>query len=315
MNANDREYLWEQKYRPHTVAECVLPDYLTKIFKGQLRKGQLQNLLLSGPSGLGKTTVALALCEQLGCTVKFIRASEDSGIDVIRTDVVNFAANGSFGDSTKVVIFDEAERLSAASQESLRGIIEAFSANCRFIFTCNHKNRIVKALRESRLVEIDFVMPPEEGPKIASKFNKRVKEILDAESVTYDEKVLAQVIMRYFPDFRKTLGELQAYANISDTIDEGILSKWSDVDMTTLLDTLKRRNFKDMRKWVVDNLDNDTMIVLRKLYDELVDVTEQGPELVVILADYMYRNSFVADGEVLLAACLTEIMNRITFKE
>jgi DNA polymerase III delta prime subunit len=315
MNSNDREFLFSEKYRPHTITECILPEYLVKVFKGQLKKGQLQNLLLSGASGLGKTTVALALCEELGCTVKFIRASEDSGIDVIRTDVLNFAANGSFGASTKVVIFDEAERLSGATQEALRGTIEAFSANCRFIFTCNHKNRIIPALRASRLVEVDFAIPTEEGPKIASKFNKRVKEILDAESITYDDKVLAQVIMRYFPDFRKTLNELQAYANISDTIDEGILGKWSNIDMEDLLDSLKKKNFKSMRKWVVDNLDNDPLIIMRKVYDELVDATEQGPELVVILADYMYRQSFVADGEINVVALFTEIMNRITFKE
>lgn len=315
MNINDREFLWSEKYRPNNIADCILPVALTKIFKAQVRKGELQNLLLSGVSGVGKTTVALALCEELGCTVKFIRASEDSGIDMIRTDVRNFASNGSFG-GTKVVIFDEAERLTQATQEALRGMIEEFSANCRFIFTCNHKNRILAALRASRLVEIDFGgINSDELAPLASRFNKRVKEILTIEKVTYDDKVVAQVIVKYFPDFRKTLNELQAYANISATIDEGMLSKWADVNMVELLDTLKSKNFNGMRKWVVKSLDNDPTTILRKLYDELVDATEQGPELVIILADYMYRAAFVADAEVNLVACLTEIMNRIIFKE
>lgn len=309
----EKQFLWTEEYRPKAIGECVLPKSIKEYFQGVVNSGDIQNMLLCGTAGTGKTTVARALCEELNSDYIIINGSEESGIDVLRTKIKQFASTVSFTGNTKVVILDEADYLNPNStQPALRGFIEEFANNCRFIFTCNYKNRIIPALH-SRCAVVEFKIPKEEKPKLASHFFKRVTDILSIENVTYDQRVLAKIVEKYFPDFRRTLNELQRYAQ-SGSIDEGILTNVNEANIAELLSSLKDKDWKKMRAWVVNNLDNDPVVLFRKIYDGILPNTNQVPQLVLTLADYQYKSAFVADQEINLVACLTEIMASVEIK-
>jgi DNA polymerase III delta prime subunit len=313
MNTNPEQFLWVEKYRPRKVSECILPQHLLNTFQEFVDKGNIPNMLLTGSAGTGKTTIARAVCEELGCDYIIINGSEESGIDVLRTKIKDFASTVSLAGMTKVVILDEADYLNPNStQPALRGFIEEFSNNCRFIFTCNYKNRIIAPLH-SRTTVIEFKITKDEKQAVAAKFFKRVVQILDNENITYNKKVVVEIVNKYFPDYRRTLNELQRYSS-SGTIDEGILSNISDVNIKELITSLKEKDFKKMRTWVVNNLDNDPSMIFRKLYDNLTTEVVQIPQLILLLADYQYKAAFVADPEINLVACLTEIMAACEFK-
>ena len=309
------QYLWVEKYRPQTIDECILPDSMKKTFHEFINSGELPNFLFCGGAGVGKTTVAKALCNEIGAEYLFINGSEESGIDVLRSKIKNFASSVSLTDSKKVVILDEADYLNANStQPALRGFIEEFSNNCRFIFTCNFKNRIIEPLH-SRCAVVEFKIDNSEKPKIASDFFKRVKNILQVEGVESDMKVVAELITKYFPDYRRILNELQRYS-VSGIIDSGILINLGDESYVELIKNLKAKNFTEVRKWVGKNSDIESTELFRKLYDKAIDYLEQGsvPQLVLILADYQYKAAFVADREINTMAALTEIMGQLKFK-
>ena len=313
MEFREDQFLWVEKYRPRKLDECILPADQKKVFQGMVEKDEIQNMLLCGSAGVGKTTIARALCEELGTDYIIINGSEESGIDVLRTKIKQFASTVSFSGKTKVVILDEADYLNPNStQPALRAFIEEFSANCRFIFTCNFKNRIIPPLH-SRCAVIEFKIGKEERPKIAARFFKRVNEILTNEKVEADPKVVAKVLEKHFPDYRRVLNELQRYAS-SGKIDEGILVNMGEVNMQDLISALKDKDWKKMRTWVVNNLDNDPQTLFRKIYDTLLDSVVQVPQLVLLLADYQYKAAFCADQEINLVACLTEIMASVEFK-
>jgi DNA polymerase III delta prime subunit len=307
MEVNREQFLWVEKYRPRKVSDCILPDNLKNTFLEFVEQDNIPNMLLSGTAGTGKTTIARALCEELGCDYIIINGSEESGIDVLRTKIKDFASTVSLAGKIKVVILDEADYLNPNStQPALRGFIEEFSKNCRFIFTCNYKNRIIPPLH-SRTTVIDFKLTKEDRPKVAARFFKRLTEILNEEGVTFDNKVVAELLNKHFPDYRRVLNELQRYSS-SGVIDAGILSSISDDNLKELLSALRDKDFKKMRTWVVNNLDNDPNVLFRKLYDSLMSEVVQVPQLVLLLADYQYKAAFVADAEINLVACLTEIM-------
>jgi DNA polymerase III delta prime subunit len=307
MQANREQFLWVEKYRPRTIRDCILPDNLKNTFQEFVDQDNIPNMLLSGTAGTGKTTIARALCEELGCDYIIINGSEESGIDVLRTKIKDFASTVSLAGKVKVVILDEADYLNPNStQPALRGFIEEFSKNCRFIFTCNFANRIIAPLH-SRTTVIDFRLTKQDRPQMAAKFFKRVVDILNQENITHNPKVVAEIVNKYFPDYRRVLNELQRYSS-SGTIDEGILVNISDANMKELILALREKDFKKMRTWVVNNLDNDPNVLFRKLYDVLISEVVQVPQLVLLLADYQYKAAFVADAEINLVACLTEIM-------
>ena len=307
MQANREQFLWVEKYRPRTIRDCILPDALKKTFQEFVDQDNIPNMLLSGTAGTGKTTIARALCEELGCDYIIINGSEESGIDVLRTKIKDFASTVSLAGKVKVVILDEADYLNPNStQPALRGFIEEFSKNCRFIFTCNFANRIISPLH-SRTTVIDFRLTKQDRPQMAAKFFKRVVDILNTENITHNPKVVAEIVNKYFPDYRRVLNELQRYSS-SGTIDEGILVNISDANMKELIQSLREKDFKKMRTWVVNNLDNDPNVLFRKLYDTLMTEVVQVPQLILLLADYQYKAAFVADAEINLVACLTEIM-------
>ena len=304
-----KDFLWVEKYRPSTVEQCVLPKDIKDTFKGIVKSGEVQNLLLSGGAGSGKTTIAKALCNEMGLDWIIINCSEDGNIDTLRTKIRNFASSVSIGGESKVVILDEFDYANAQSmQPALRGFIEEFANNCRFILTCNFKNRIIEPLH-SRCTTIEFRIPNAEKPKLASEFLKRIEFILEEEGISYEEKVLAQLVMRHFPDFRRVINELQRYS-IAGTIDIGILSKVGSIKINELTKAMKTKNFGDVRKWVVENLDNDQTRIFRKIYDGLYSTmeTQSIPRAILILAEYQYKSAFVADQEINLTACLTELM-------
>ena len=308
------EYLWVEKYRPRKIDSCILSKELKSFFKTIIKKGDIQNMLLSGTAGTGKTTIARALCEELESDYIVINGSEESGIDVLRTKIKQFASTVSFTGNTKVVILDEADYLNPNStQPALRGFIEEFSNNCRFIFTCNFKNRIIQPLH-SRCTSIDFKIPKEEKPKIAASFFKRVLDILNDENIPFNEKVVAKVVEKYFPDYRRTLNELQRYSH-SGNIDEGILTNIVEVNANELVDSLKQKDWKRMRMWVVNNLDNDPQTLFRMIFDTIMPLTNQVPQLVLTIADYQYKAAFVSDQEINLVACLTEIMAGVSIEK
>ena len=313
MDYRENEFLWVEKYRPRKLEDCILPADQKSIFQEMVAKGEIQNMLLCGGAGMGKTTVARALCEELETDYIIINGSEESGIDVLRTKIKQFASTVSFSGKPKVVILDEADYLNPNStQPALRAFIEEFSANCRFILTCNFKNRIIPPLH-SRTAVVEFKLPKAEKPKIAAAFFKRVLEILKHESVEADDKVIAKVIEKHFPDYRRILNELQRYSS-SGKIDEGILVNMGEINMQELTAALKDKDWKKMRTWVVNNIDNDPQTLFRKFYDTMSDSVVQVPQLVLLLADYQYKSAFCADQEINLVACLTEIMASVEFK-
>jgi DNA polymerase III delta prime subunit len=306
--------LWVEKYRPKTIEECILPDALKKTFQDFVNQKKIPNLLLSGTAGVGKTTVARALCEEIGCDYIIINGSDESGIDVLRNKIKNYASSMSLSGGRKVVILDEADYLNPNStQPALRGAIEEFASNCSFIFTCNYKNRIIDPIH-SRCTVIDFKANGSKA-KMAAQFFKRVENILQIEDITYEKEVVASVITKHFPDNRRILNELQRYA-AGGTIDKGILASVSEIRMTELTTALKDKDFASCRKWVTNNLDNDPTRIFRNIYDGLYGVLEANsvPQMVVILAKYQYQAAFVADHEINLIACLTEIMVECQFK-
>jgi DNA polymerase III delta prime subunit len=303
-----------EKYRPRTVGDCVLPEGLTDTFGDIVKSGDIPNMILSGGAGCGKTTVARAICDELGRDVLFINASEDGGIDTLRTRIRQFASAVSLGGGAKVVILDEADYLNPQStQPALRGFIEEFAKNCRFILTCNFKHRIIEPLH-SRCTCIDFKIPAKEKPKMAKQFLSRTKMILETESIEYEERVLAELIIQHFPDFRRVLNEIQRYS-ISGSIDTGILVA-SDVSTESLVKALKTKNFIEIRKWVIDNSDRDTAHVFRKIYETLLDTLQSAaiPQAVLTLSEYQHRAAFAADQEINLAACCIALASECTFK-
>jgi DNA polymerase III delta prime subunit len=308
--------LWVERYRPQSVDECILPQDTQDVFTQMVHRKEPQNLLLSGGAGCGKTSVAKALCNDLGCDWLMINCSEDGNIDTLRTKIRQFASTVSLTDGAKkVVILDEFDYSNAQStQPALRGFIEEFAGNCRFILTCNFKNRVIEPLH-SRCTCIDFRIPSKEKPKLAVKFLKRAEDILKRESIEYDQKVVAQLVGKYFPDFRRTINELQRYSACGK-IDVGILNSIADVQVKELMKCMKGKDFAGVRKWVVENLDNDATRLFRTVYDSLYENLEGGsiPQAILILADYQYKAAFAADAEINLAACMVQLMMECKFK-
>jgi replication factor C small subunit len=305
--------LWTEKYRPQTVDDCILPDRLKQPFQEYVNQKQIPNLLLAGGAGVGKTTIAKAMCNEIGCDFMVINGSDESGIDTFRTKIKNYASSMSLTGGRKVIIIDEADYLNPNStQPALRNAIEEFASNCSFIFTCNYKNRIIEPLH-SRCAVIDFGLKNGEKAKMASAFFKRIQSILQSEKIDADEKVLAELIKKHFPDFRRVLNELQRYSQFGK-IDTGILVQIADISVDELSKHIVAKDFGAIRKWVASHeIDNTTLF--RKLYDTLNDTLKPSsvPQAVVILADYQYKAAFVADQEINTVACLTEIMVNCEF--
>jgi len=309
------EYLWVEKYRPQKIEECILPKNLKETFKQFVQTGELPNFLFCGTAGVGKTTVAKALCNEIGAEYLLINGSEESGIDVLRTKIKSFASTVSLTDSKKVIILDEADYLNPNStQPALRAFIEEFSNNCRFIFTCNYKNRIIEPLH-SRCSVIDFKIENSEKQEIAAAFFKRTINILTKENIVADQKVVAELVTKHFPDWRRVLNELQRYS-VSGKIDAGILVNMTEDSFKDLLKNMKDKNFTEVRKWVAKNGDSETINIFRQLYDTASVHLEPAsiPQLVLILADYQYKAAFVADHELNLMAALTEVMSSCKMK-
>ncbi len=312
---NEQSFLWVEAYRPSTIDDCILPKTLKNDLQAFIDKESLTNLILSGGSGVGKTTAARAILEQIGATYMMINGSEESGIDVLRTKIKNFAATVSLHGGKKYLILDEADYLNPQStQPALRGFMEEFHKNCGFILTCNYKNRIIPAL-QSRCSVIDFVIPNSEKAKLAQEFFKRVIDILGKNEIKFNKKVVAELINNHFPDWRKVLNELQRYS-VSGEIDAGILVNISDKNIKDLMGMMKKKEFTNVRKWVVDNLDNDSDKLFRLIYNNIYNYIDSGsiPHVVVILGEYQYKAAFVADIEINMMACLVEIMGRVKFK-
>jgi len=311
------EFLFVEKYRPQVIDDCILPDETKKTFKEFVEKGEIPNLLLAGPPGIGKTTIAKALCNELGADFYVINGSDEGRfLDTVRNQAKNFASTVSLTGSSKhkVIIIDEADNTGNDVQLLLRVNIEAFYNNCRFIFTCNYKNKIIEPLH-SRCAVIDFTIKGKQRVQLAGSFFQRLQSILDTEKIEYDQKVVAELVSKHFPDFRRVLNEIQRYST-GGKIDSGILASFSDVSLNDLIKSLKEKNFTEVRKWVVNNLDNDSGVLLRRLYDALLTSLENGsiPSAVLIIAKYQYQIAFVADQEINLLAALTEIMCECEFK-
>jgi len=307
---NQNEFLWVERWRPQTIEDCILPTSLKKTFQQIVDSGEMHNMLLSGSAGLGKTTVARALCNELDLDYLLINASESGNIDTLRSTIKQFASTVSLnGGNYKVVILDEADYLNAQStQPALRGFIEEFSSNCRFIFTCNFKNRIIEPLH-SRCAVIEFNTTKKQLAELASQFMKRLQTILHSEKVNYNNDILAELIMRYAPDWRRVINECQRYSS-SGQITSDILIGLSDQNIAALVGYLKEKDFKSMRSWVTNNTDIDSSVIFRRIYDTLYDFAKPTsiPSIILILADYQMKAAFVADKELNTVACLTEIM-------
>lgn len=311
------DFIWVEKYRPKNIEDCILPESTKTMFREFLNKGEIPNMLLAGPPGIGKTTVAKALCNELGVDVYVINGSDEGRfLDTVRNNAKNFASTVSLSSDAKhkVVIIDEADNTGNDVQLLLRAFIEEFAGNCRFIFTCNYKNKIIEPLH-SRCAVVDFSIKGKEKTALAGSFFKRLQNILDEERVQYDPKVIAELINKHFPDWRRVLNECQRYS-VGGQIDSGILAAFSDIAVNDLLQNLKEKNFPEVRKWVVANMDNDTTLLLRRIYDALYSALENNsiPAAVLVLAKYQYQSAFVADQEINMLACLTEIMVECEFR-
>jgi DNA polymerase III delta prime subunit len=310
------QLLWTEKYRPKTVEDCILPDAIKTTFQEYVKSGNIPNLLLSGSAGVGKTTIAKALCNEVGCDFIIINGSDEGRlIETLRVKIKNYASSMSLSGGRKVIIIDEADYSNAESvQPALRAFIEEFSNNCSFIFTCNQKNRIIEPIH-SRCAVIDFRIQNGQKAKMATAFFKRVEWILNQENVTYDKEVIASLITKHFPDNRRILNELQRYST-AGIIDKGILTTVVEIQLNELIKTIKDKDFGSMRKWVTQNLDNDPAKIFRKIYDGLYEHLKPNsiPNAVMILAKYQYQAAFVADQEINLVACLTEFMVELELK-
>ena len=311
------DFIWVEKYRPKTIEECILPENIKKTFRDFLNTGEIPNMLLAGPPGVGKTTVAKALCNELGADFYVINGSDEGRfLDTVRNNAKNFASTVSLSSEAKhkVIIIDEADNTGNDVQLLLRAFIEEFANNCRFIFTCNYKNKILEPLH-SRCAVVEFGIKGKEKAQIASQFFKRLNDILEKEKVETDKKVLAELINKHFPDWRRVLNECQRYA-VSGKIDSGILASFTDINVNDVIKNLKTKNFPEVRKWVNSNLDNDSTVLLRRVYDALYEVLD-GPSIaaaVLIVSKYQYQAAFVADQEINLLAALTEIMVECSFR-
>ena len=310
-------FLWVEKYRPRTIEECILPEDTKQVFKGFLEQGEIPNLLLSGSAGVGKTTVAKALCDELGVDSYVINGSDEGRfLDTVRNKAKTFASTVSLtsGSSHKIIIVDEADNTTPDVQLLLRASIEEFQKNCRFIFTCNYKNKIIEPLH-SRCSVVDFHIKGKEKAQLASAFLKRINSILEQEGIDFELKVVAEVIQKHFPDFRRTLNELQRYAS-RGKIDTGILAQVADVKISDLIGYLRDREFTNMKKWVSSNIDNEPQVIMRKIYDNLYTylLPKSIPEAVLVIGEYQYKATFVMDQEINLVAFLTELMMRCEFK-
>ena len=314
---SDKLFLWVEKYRPQSIEDCILPEETKKIFQGFVEQGAIPNLLLSGGAGIGKTTVAKALCDQLGVDSYVINGSDEGRfLDTIRNQAKTFASTVSLtSDSNhKVIIVDEADNTTPDVQLLLRASIEEFQKNCRFIFTCNYKNKIITPLH-SRCSVVDFNVKGQEKKGLAEAFFHRVKVILEMEMIKYEEKVVAEVVMKYFPDFRRTLNELQRYS-ATGVIDAGILSSGNEFSIEKVVGHLRNKEFTNMKKWVAQNMDNEPQVIMRKIYDNLYNYFDPKsiPEAVLIISEYQYKSSFVVDQEINLVAFMTELMMRCDYK-
>jgi len=309
-----KNFLWVEKYRPMTISDTILPASLKTTFVNMLATGELQNMLFTGTAGLGKTTVAKALCKQLNLDYIVINGSEEGNIDTLRGKIKQFASTVSLEGGKKVIILDEADYLNPQStQPALRGFIEQFSDNCRFILTCNFKNRIIEPLH-SRCGVYEFNTTKKQMAALAGQFMTRLEQILDAEHITYNKGTLAEVIMKYLPDWRRVINECQRFS-INGKLDDSIINTADHNQYNELLKHLKDKDFKKMRSWVVNNIDVDASAIFRGIYDRMIDSVKPTsiPQLVLILADYQYKNAFVADHELNIVACMTEIMSNVEF--
>lgn len=309
------EFLWVEKYRPHKVKDCILPERIKKVFQAYVDTNDIPNMILHGSAGVGKTTVARAMCEEIGVNHLYINASKERGIDVLRTTMTSYASTISLTGGRKVIILDEADNMTADAQLAFRGLLEEFSQNCTFILTCNFKSKLIEAI-QSRCPAVDFTIVGEERTEMAAQFYKRMKSILTAENIPFEQAALAKVIEKHFPDYRRCIGELQKFSKLG-SIDAGVVAQLSDIrKMEDLIQAMKLGKFTDMRKWVVTNSDVDPNKVYRKIYDSLYDYLkpETIPQAVVTIGKYQYQAAFVADQEINLVACLTEIMVDCEFK-
>jgi DNA polymerase III delta prime subunit len=308
------DYLWVEKYRPQTIQDTILPESLKKTFSEIVKSGDISNMLFTGSAGVGKTTIAKALCTECKTDYIVINASTERGIDIIRDNVRRFATTLSLYSSKKVIILDEADQLTGEAQKAIRGVFEEFHDNCRFILTCNYESKLIPAIR-SRCSEYNFSIPSKEKAVLSARFYNRIIEILDKENIEYDVNVIRELITKYYPDWRRLIVELQRYS-MGGKIDAGILTTLTDTNIKSLIDYLKNKNWKSMRSWIVENMDSGTNSIYRSIYDSMAIhiKPESIPTLILIIAEYQYKDAFVIDHEINTVACMTEIMSSVEFK-